>query len=318
MDTQQYDVLVVGELNVDIILNDIDGLPEVGKEKLARRMVTTLGSSSAIFASNLSSLGASVAFLGKVGTDAHGDLILDSLRSRNVDTTGVLRDEAVDTGATLVLNYHEDRAMVTYPGAMEQLTINDISDQVLMQARHLHFSSYFLQPGLRAAVPELFRRAQALGLTTSLDPQWDPTERWEFDAHAILPHVDVFLPNEKELLCLTRASTVDDALATLGNTARCVVVKKGNQGSYTWQDGQLHHQSPFLNESVVDAIGAGDSFNAGFIRRFVQGRPLKECQTFGNLTGALSTTQSGGTAAFRDTGQLIELAQSKFNYALTL
>ena len=318
MDTQQYDVLVVGELNVDIILNDIDGLPEVGKEKLARRMVTTLGSSSAIFASNLSSLGASVAFLGKVGTDAHGDLILDSLRSRNVDTTGVLRDEAVDTGATLVLNYHEDRAMVTYPGAMEQLTINDISDQVLMQARHLHFSSYFLQPGLRAAVPELFRRAQALGLTTSLDPQWDPAERWEFDAHAILPHVDVFLPNEKELLCLTRASTVDDALATLSNTARCVVVKKGNQGSYTWQDGQLHHQSPFLNESVVDAIGAGDSFNAGFIRRFVQGRPLKECQTFGNLIGALSTTQSGGTAAFQDTGQLIELAQSKFNYALTL
>ena len=318
MDTQQYDVLVVGELNVDIILNDIDGLPEVGKEKLARRMVTTLGSSSAIFASNLSSLGASVAFLGKVGTDAHGDLILDSLRSRNVDTTGVLRDEAVDTGATLVLNYHEDRAMVTYPGAMEQLTIDDISDQVLMQARHLHFSSYFLQPGLRAAVPELFRRAQALGLTTSLDPQWDPAEQWEFDAHAILPHVDVFLPNEKELLCLTRASTVDDALATLGNTARCVVVKKGNQGSYTWRDGQLHHQPPFLNESVVDAIGAGDSFNAGFICRFVQGRPLKECQTFGNLTGALSTTQSGGTAAFQDKGQLIELAQSKFNYALTL
>lgn len=318
MDTQQYDVLVVGELNVDIILNDIDGLPEVGKEKLARRMVTTLGSSSAIFASNLSSLGASVAFLGKVGTDAHGDLILDSLRSRNVDTTGVLRDEAVDTGATLVLNYHEDRAMVTYPGAMEQLTIDDISDQVLMQARHLHFSSYFLQPGLRAAVPELFRRAQALGLTTSLDPQWDPAEQWEFDANAILPHVDVFLPNEKELLCLTRASTVDDALATLGNTARCVVVKKGNQGSYTWQGGQLHHQSPFLNKSVVDAIGAGDSFNAGFIRRFVQGRPLKECQTFGNLTGALSTTQPGGTAAFWDTNQLIELARSKFNYALTL
>ena len=318
MDTQQYDVLVVGELNVDIILNDIDGLPEVGKEKLARRMVTTLGSSSAIFASNLSSLGASVAFLGKIGTDAHGDLILDSLRSRNVDTTEVLRDEAVDTGATLVLNYHEDRAMVTYPGAMEQLTINDVSDQVLTQARHLHFSSYFLQPGLRPAVPELFRRAQALGLTTSLDPQWDPAEQWEFDVHAILPHVDVFLPNEKELLCLTRASSVDDALAILSDTARCVVVKKGNQGSYTWRDGQLHHQPPFLNESVVDAIGAGDSFNAGFIRRFVQGRPLEECQTFGNLTGALSTTQPGGTAAFRDTGRLIKLAQSKFNYALTL
>ncbi len=318
MSTKRHDVLVVGELNVDIILNDIDGFPEVGKEKLARRMVTTLGSSSAIFASNLSKLGASVAFVGKVGGDAHGDLILRSLQTQGVHTDGVLRDESVDTGATLVLNYGEDRAMITYPGAMEQLTIADITDDALAQARHLHFSSYFLQPGLRPAVGELFRRAKALGLTTSLDPQWDPEERWELDVAEILPHVDVFLPNEKELLFLTRASTMDEALATLREVAHCVVVKHGNQGSYVWQDQQLRHQPPFLNEEVVDAIGAGDSFNAGFIREFVRGGSPEACQTFGNLIGALSTTQSGGTAAFQDAQRMINVALSKFNYSLTL
>lgn len=318
MGTKKYDVLVVGELNVDIILNNIDGFPEIGKEKLARTMVTTLGSSSAIFASNLSSLGASVAFMGKVGTDAHGDIILRSLRECGVQTDFILRGDDVDTGATLVLNYDEDRAMITYPGAMEQLTIDDIAEEVLAQAQHLHFSSYFLQPGLRPAVSTLFRVAKDLGLTTSLDPQWDTEEQWEFDAAEILPYVDVFLPNEKELLHLTHTSTMDEALASLSDYARCVVVKQGNQGSCAWQDHQLRHQSPFLNEEVVDAIGAGDSFNAGFICRFVQGCSLEECQTLGNLTGALSTTQAGGTAAFRDTRRMIELAQSKFNYTLTL
>ena len=244
--------------------------------------------------------------------------MLNSLQSQKVDTKFVLRDKQADTGATLVLNYDEDRAMVTYPGAMERLTIDDISDEVLKQARHLHFSSYFLQPGLRPAVPELFRRAQALGLTTSLDPQWDPEERWEFDAAEILPQVDVFLPNEKELRYLTRTPNMHEALASLSDYAQRVVVKHGNRGSYTWQQHRLHHQPPFLNEHVVDAIGAGDSFNAGFIREFVRGGSLEACQTFGNLTGALSTTQSGGTAAFQDTDRLISLAQSKFNYALTL
>ena len=318
MPTKRYDVLVVGELNVDIILNQIDGFPEIGKEKLARTMVTTLGSSSAIFASNLSRLGARVAFLGRIGTDTNGELVLSRLQDCGVHTDFIRRSTDVDTGATLVLNYDEDRAMVTYPGAMECLTIDDIPEEVLAQARHLHFSSFFLQPGLRPAVSTLFQRAKALGLTTSLDPQWDPDERWEFEAAEILPHVDVFLPNEKELLLLTRASTMDEALTSLADYARCIVVKKGNQGSYGWQNHQLRHQPPFLNKEVVDAIGAGDSFNAGFIREFVRGGSLEACQTLGNLTGALSTTQSGGTTAFQDTQRMIEVAQSTFNYSLTL
>lgn len=316
--TKKYDVLVVGELNVDIILNHIDGFPEVGKEKLARSMVTTLGSSSAIFASNLSSLGTNVAFLGKIGTDPYGDLVLNSLRERGVVTDFVFRTHEADTGATVVLNYDEDRAMVTYPGAMELLTIADITDEVLLQAQHLHFSSYFLQPGIRPAVGALFRRANALGLTTSLDPQWDPEEQWTFEAADVLPYVDVFLPNEKELRYLTGQPALEDALAALPEGTRCVAVKRGNQGSSVWNNHQLHHHPPFLNPKVVDAIGAGDSFNAGFIRQFVRGCSLEECQTFGNLTGALSTTQSGGTAAFQDTDQLIRLAQSTFNYSLTL
>ena len=318
MMTKKFDVLVVGELNVDIILNQIDSFPEMGKEKLARQMSTVLGSSSAILASNISSLGARVAFAGKIGKDANGDLVIETLHQRGVNTDQVIRSAEVDTGATIVLNYAEDRAMVTYPGAMEQLTLDDISKESLAQAKHLHFSSYFLQPGLQSQIATLFRQAKELGLTTSMDPQWDPEEQWNFNLAEILPYVDVLLPNEKELLYLTRTSSLSDALEAVRPHAHWVVVKKGNEGSYLWHDGDLHHQPPFLNESVVDAIGAGDSFNAGFLYQFIQGKPLVECQTFGNLTGAISTTRAGGTAAFSSQKDIEAIAQSRFDYPVTL
>jgi sugar/nucleoside kinase (ribokinase family) len=119
MENKKFDVLVVGELNVDLILNSIDSFPEMGKEKLAKRMNLTLGSSSAIFASNLSSLGSKVSFVGKIGNDQFGTLVNDSLANKGVNTDYLIRSEEWNTGATIVLNFDEDRAMVTYPGAME-------------------------------------------------------------------------------------------------------------------------------------------------------------------------------------------------------
>ena len=80
--TGKTDVIVVGELNVDLILDKIESLPETGKEKLAERMSLTLGSSSAIFASNLSSLGMKVSFVAKAGNDIFGDFCMDRLREK--------------------------------------------------------------------------------------------------------------------------------------------------------------------------------------------------------------------------------------------
>ncbi len=199
----KFDVLVVGELNVDLILNQIDGLPEIGKEKLAGQMTLTLGSSSAILAGNLSAMGAKVAFLGKIGTDSFGDLVIDSLQNRGVNTELIIRDPKLKTGATIVLNYDEDRAMVTHPGAMDLLTIKDITKAKLATAKHLHFSSYYLQPGLKPNVPEMFKMAKDIGLSTSFDMQWDPAEKWDFDYKKTLPYVDVFFPNLQELKRLT-------------------------------------------------------------------------------------------------------------------
>jgi sugar/nucleoside kinase (ribokinase family) len=309
-----FDVIVVGELNIDLILNQIESFPEMGKEKIAQQMTLTLGSSSAIFASNLSSLGAKVAFLGKIGSDAFGDLVLSSLQAKQVDTSMIIQDASLATGATIVLNFGNDRAMVTHPGAMEHLSINDISEDKLKQAKHLHFSSYFLQPKMKPDVGKLFKQAKELGLTTSFDAQWDPAEKWELDLPNVLPYVDVFLPNEAEALHLSGEKTLAVALDKLVKLGNIIVVKLGEKGSVSRQGDSIFEAEAFLNKNVVDAIGAGDSFNAGFIAKFVQGKSVKECQIYGNLMGAINTTQSGGTTAFTYLPDILNIAQKRFGY----
>lgn len=314
---KQFDVLVVGELNVDLILNQIEKFPEIGKETLASSMNLTLGSSSAIFASNLSTLGTRVAFAGKLGHDNFGDHILSSLKSRGVDTQFVLRSVKHSTGATIVLNFGEDRAMVTYQGAMKYLTLNDIPAYAMLASRHLHLSSIFLQTGLTGDLINLFRQAKEQGMTTSIDPQWDPAEKWEVDLGRLLPYVDVFMPNLKELCALTATESLDDALAVLKPHCNIVVIKNGSDGASLWDGKNLIHQQAFFNKEVVDSIGAGDSFDSGFIHRFLQKRPLSECLELGALTGAINTTRPGGTNAFESLDLVKTIARSTFNYALS-
>ena len=244
-----YDILAIGELNVDLILNNIDGEPEVGKEKFAGDMILTLGSSTAIFAANAAALGAKVGFVGMIGQDTLGNLIRESLEAKGVDTSMLIETDELSSGATIVLNYGEDRAMVTYQGAL----------------------------------------------------------------------VSVFLPNEKELMLLTSSETIDEAVGKIKPYVNTAIIKMGSKGSLLVRRGEEPAFLPsFLNTEVVDAIGAGDSFNAGCISRFVKGETLEDCQRFGNLTGAINTTAAGGTGAFADKKTIEEIARNRFNQHITL
>ena len=159
-----FDVIAVGELNVDLILNQIDSFPEVGKEKLAENGTLTLGSSTAIFASNLSALGMRVSFIGKTGNDIFGRFCKEQLEAKGVDTSMLMISDELKTGATIILNFGEDRAMVTHQGAMKYLELSEITKEMLGMAKHLHFSSYFLQPGFKNNLDSLFKMAKEAGL----------------------------------------------------------------------------------------------------------------------------------------------------------
>ncbi len=310
------DVLVVGELNIDLILDALDSFPEIGKEKRAGSMTYTLGSSSAIFAANLSVLGTRVAFLGKIGKDDFGNKVLADLKKSGVDTSFILRDETVKTGITVILNQGEHRAMVTYPGAMEHLSSDEITDEDLLKANHLHISSIFLQPALKKNISSLLKRAQSLGLTTSLDPQWDPAEQWDLDLSSVSEHLDLFFPNEQEFFHLTGADSIKEGARQLSDS--CVlVIKQSNKGATLVKKGEIMKAEAIVNDSPTDVIGAGDSFNAGFIFKYIQTEPLEECLKFANITGAVSTTGAGGTAAIHSFEQVMGVAKENLGFEET-
>lgn len=293
-------ILVVGELNIDLILNDIKGFPEIGSEKLAGNMDFTLGSSSAILASNISALGVSTSFCGLLGDDNFGAFILKELQSKNVDTRFISMSKNNKTGITVVMNYDQDRANVTYCGAMNELSIEHIPWDKITEFDHLHFSNYFLQPGIQPNIVELFKKSKEAGLTTSLDLQVDPEDSWNFDYKKCLPYVDVFLPNENELLKLSGKLDIQDAIEYILDYCNVLALKLGDKGARVITKSENITKAPYINKSYRDAIGAGDSFNAGFIKKYLEGASLEECLDYASLTGSLSTTASGGTGAFGD------------------
>lgn len=315
---KRYDVVALGELNVDIILNGIDGFPEMGKEKFARSMNVTLGSSTAIFAANIACLGARTAFAGMVGKDSFGDLVCSSLEAKGVDTSFLIRSAEYSTGATVVMSYDEDRANVTFQGAMDHMGFSHIDPSLFTRTRHIHISSIFMQSALKASLDRIFAAARANGVTISMDTQWDPTEKWDFDYRKILPEVDVFMPNETELRAIVGTDDFDEAVRSIQPYLRqAAVIKCGSRGSVlVLKDGTVSRMEPFLNKSVVDTVGAGDSFNAGFIYGYVNGLELPACQRLGNLTGAVNTTAAGGTGAFASKEAVVRTAEDVFGTSL--
>jgi sugar/nucleoside kinase (ribokinase family) len=314
--SREFDVVAAGELNIDLIFNKMETFPETGKEVLAGQMILTLGSSSAIFAANLRSMGSTVAFAGMIGQDIFGDFVLKSLEDKNVNTRFLLKNPVSGTGATVVINQVEDRAMITYPGAMTDLTADDITDEILASASHLHVSSIFLQAGLRKGITGLFRRAKDSGLTTSLDTQWDPEEKWDLPMIELLPLVDIFLPNMQEFLNLSASATLETGIEKFAPWLNILVVKNGNKGALLWNKGKLLKQPAFFNPAVADAIGAGDSFDAGFIDRYIHGDPLEECLRFAALMGAVNTTKPGGTTAFTSMDVIRQVARDFFKIVI--
>jgi sugar/nucleoside kinase (ribokinase family) len=121
------------------------------------------------------------------------------------------------------------------------------------------------------------------------------------------------MPNAKELEHITGIKQIKEAAQSL-STANIVVVKNGSEGACLWDGKKFLDQPSFLNNDVVDSIGAGDSFDAGFIHKYIRQRPLKECLEFAALTGAVSTTRAGGTAAFENISTVKEVAKTCFNY----
>jgi sugar/nucleoside kinase (ribokinase family) len=288
-----FDILVAGEINPDLILTG-NVEPEFGQvEKVIDSAALTVGSSSSIFACGAARLGLKVAFAGICGDDVFGRFMLEAMQERGIDTSAVVVRPDQSTGISVILNRSPDRAILTYPGLIPALQASDIPDTILRRARHLHVASYFLQTKLRPDLPAFFRLAHSSGLTTSLDTNYDPFGEWK-GLEELLSLTDVFLPNETEALAITQADTVEGAARQLAQTARMAVVKRGAAGALSYEADTIT-RSASIPIDVVDSVGAGDSFDAGFLFGFLHNWQLERSLRMACVCGALSMRKPGGT-----------------------
>ncbi|HKU28584.1 MAG TPA: sugar kinase [Candidatus Sulfotelmatobacter sp.] len=294
-----FDVTIAGELNLDLILYGLPEQLQPERELLANGMMLTLGSSSAIVAHNLSALGSKVGFQSRIGEDPLGAIALARLQQSGVDTSQVRRvPGTITTGLTVILHHELWRNILTYSGTIAELSWDDLDLDYLADSKHFHLSSYYLLRALCPKVAELFRYLKSRGLTISLDTNDDPEDRWG-KLEEVLPYVDVFLPNEREACKAAATEDLETAISKLSELVPLVVVKRGRRGAIA-KRGEERVISPAKVVEAVDTVGAGDSFDAGFLHEYVHGSDLATCLASGNLTGALSTTRPGGTEAFRD------------------
>jgi sugar/nucleoside kinase (ribokinase family) len=296
----QFDVTLAGEITMDLLLY---GLPEelpVERELVANHMALTLGGYPAITAHNLAMLGSRIGFVSQLGADPFTEVCVATLRQAGVDLSHAVAPKAnVSTGLTVLLQHQRSRRALTYSGATSSLRYKDLDLAYLASGRHFHLSSFFLQSGLRDDVPKLLATMRAAGLTTSLDTNDDPEDLWDGPIAETLAHLDILMPNEREACRLANESSFEDAVRKLAETIPVLVVKRGAKGALAVHQGK-RYDAPGYTTKVADVIGAGDSFNAGFLHAFVHRASLDDCLALGNACGAYSTTSSGGVQAFSD------------------
>lgn len=298
MRTRRFDVTLAGDIDLDILLY---GLPEelpLERELLADSMAIRLGGSAAITAHNLAALGSAVGFISAAAQDDFGALCRNELTRAGVDVSRMAPIEGGQTGVTVHLQHEAQRHMLTYAGTTASLTFDDLDLEYLCDSRHFHMSSYYLQSALTPRIPELFERLKQAGVSISLDPNDDPAGTWDRSVLEALKFVDVLLPNEREACMLAGEARLEDAIAILRERVPLLVVKHGARGATAYSKTE---SCPAAGREarVVDAIGAGDSFNAGFLHAWLRDWTMDRALAYANLTGAWSTTASGGTAAFR-------------------
>lgn len=304
---KKYDVITVLDTCVDFLVTGGDVIPEFGqKEKLIGDYNIEMGGSCGIFACQTAKLGLKTAGIGVVGKDAFGQMVIEKLGQAGVILDHLKVDKAQKTGVGIALCTDGDRAILTYLGTINAVGIECFSDELLSNSRHIHIGSFYLIKKLQPYYKQIVKKAKEYGTTISLDTNWDPAEKWDGGVWDILPYVDIFLPNENEAMAITKKDNLEDALKVLNEVVPIIGLKLGKKGAATYYRGK-YYSAPSIDVKVVDAVGAGDTFDAGFIYGFLKGYDIEKCLQIGCICGSMNTTRAGGIAGQIYAEELLKL-----------
>lgn len=299
-------LVVVGELNADVVVR-LDAPPRFGQaEQLVRSTEVVLGSSSAITACGAARMSVPTSLVSVIGDDLLGRFLLEELEARGIDTSACRVDSELPTGASTILSLPDgNRAMLTALGTIGVVGVGDVPAGLLEQAGHVHVGSYFLQRGLQGDLSAFFAECRRAGLSTSLDPNDDPSGHWQSGLPDALGQVDVFFCNEAEALALAGTERIEEAcdwLATRLPQGAELVVKHGPDGALGYVVGDSAIEASYEMKPevpprpLVDTVGAGDSLAAGYLAARIRGLTPEACLRVGVRNGTASTRATGGIA----------------------
>lgn len=289
-------VLFIGEINVDVMMGGMESPPIVDREVPCKTYDVVMGALTVVCACAYASLGGDTSFAGLAGEDDYGDFMVRGLRGFGIDTDLVRRTSQVRTGVTVNMIHGSARTQATYPGTIAEYDGAGLGEAVFKRFDHVHFAGVYLETKLLPRIAGLLKIAREAGITSSLDPQWDSTERWEH-MDEWLPLVTYLFVNQDEAMSITGATSAQEACRRLVPRTACPLVKVGEDGALVPVDGRVV-SVPSRAVEVVDTTGAGDSFDAGFLfARFCKKMGLVEAAEFANALAARSCTFVGGVNA---------------------
>lgn len=306
--SKRYDVLVVGRPTWDLVFTGLPNWPVIGQEVFATDLTVSPGGTFNGVAA-LARLGVSVGMIGTVGNDEWSALGLQAMRAEGVSTEHIAILDQPMPAVSVCMTYGGDRGFLTYEPSDPALNGRCVA-HALDMLRTLEAS--YIQCCLNTDLAAYARVAHERGVRTVVDCGWDEPWLTSQEIRTLMSRADIVFMNQLEALTITGESDVEQALVSLGMLAGFVVVKRSEQGSSAVIDGRVYH-APGIIADVVDATGAGDCFNAGFLFGLIQNRPIEECLRFGNICGAQAVTKPGGFAGAPTRRELLATADRHAN-----
>ncbi len=288
--TKTFDVIAIGNYCTDLIFTGLPAFPELGKEVVGTGFDMLPGEAyNSVVA--MHRLGLKVGWAADFGDDSFSRFALERAQAEGLDESLFVHHKRPMRRITVAASYPEERAFITYydpdpavPAALKALAMSF--------ARVLFIPGFYygrlLEAGLALA------RAKRIKLVMDGNSSAEGSRLADPVVHRAVQSVDVLLPNASEARRMTGKDDLVQAIRTLAELGPLVVVKDGARGAYACSSGEIVH-APAIRVEPLDTTGAGDCFDAGFIRAWLDGRPLEQCLQWGNVVGGLSTLARGGT-----------------------
>jgi sugar/nucleoside kinase (ribokinase family) len=290
-------VLFAGDANADIILSGLARPPQEDREVFCDGFSAALGGSTTIAAAAYARLGGKAEFCGLVGGDEYGRLVRAELSRAGVGTRLLRVARGERTGVTVSIVRESSRTQITYPGCLSTVDESEAIRRSLRRFAHVHVSGIYGTPAFLPRSASILGEARSLGLSTSLDTQWDATETWAC-AEEWLPSVSYLFVNGDEARSLAgrlRGKPVAgyaEAWETLAARTACPIIKLGPDGAYA--AGRAFAAHPV---DVIDATGAGDTFAAAFLYATLEeGLNFEGAIALASAAGAVACGYEGGAS----------------------